>query len=260
MHQGLLASRIGVAPGAITRIELFRVPLSYNTARALFACLDINPKWAATGKGTATGYVQLPSAAALRVPENALFSDVFYNYLARFFDEKTPDSKSEIVLRHQRAIVNSRVVKQWFRDVPDGLVGELEKAISKAWSDITANCPREDPRRVLQRRLWYEQFVETFEARAADAKASAGQNQSKESLDIWPGVSDNPPVSRKIRSLQELIGALRARTKLRGQKAALARSLEVTRQAVDQWLSGNAKPSAEITFKLLQWVEQQERQ
>jgi transcriptional regulator with XRE-family HTH domain len=75
-----------------------------------------------------------------------------------------------------------------------------------------------------------------------------------------PGISDSVRVSKQIRSLPELMIALRERTKLRGQKAALARDLKVTRQAIDQWLSGNAKPSAEIMFELLKRVEQQERQ
>jgi len=54
-----------------------------------------------------------------------------------------------------------------------------------------------------------------------------------------------------------LIAKLREKTKMRGQKAALARELKITRQAVDQWLSGNSKPTAETTLKLLHWVEQQ---
>ena len=40
----------------------------------------------------------------------------------------------------------------------------------------------------------------------------------------------------------------------RGQKVALAAHCKVSRQAVDQWLSGEAKPSADLTFKLLNWV------
>ena len=79
-------------------------------------------------------------------------------------------------------------------------------------------------------------------------------------LDIGFSMVDKGGVKRKFSSLSDLMVALRERTKLRGQKAALARELKISRQAVDQWLDGTAKPSAEATFALLNWVEQQERQ
>jgi transcriptional regulator with XRE-family HTH domain len=58
------------------------------------------------------------------------------------------------------------------------------------------------------------------------------------------------------------VGALlqRARAHLvrRGSQARLARDLCVTRQAVSNWLSGNAAPSAEAALRLLQWVGAEE--
>lgn len=62
---------------------------------------------------------------------------------------------------------------------------------------------------------------------------------------------------KEIRSLSELLDAVRRLTKARGKKVELARFVGVTRQAVDQWLSGLAKPSAETTFALLDWVRKQ---
>lgn len=91
-------------------------------------------------------------------------------------------------------------------------------------------------------------------------KAPPASKVSKEMLDIQRGPSDSSGVKTKIRSLPELLKALRERTKLRGQKAALARHCEVSRQAVDQWFSGSAKPSAEATFRAIDWVQSPERQ
>lgn len=90
---------------------------------------------------------------------------------------------------------------------------------------------------------------------AKDTTEQAILSKSQLLLDISFGLMDSCGVKREIGSLSELMNALRERTKDRGRKAALARELNVSRQAVDQWLAGNAKPSAETTFALLNWVK-----
>jgi transcriptional regulator with XRE-family HTH domain len=90
------------------------------------------------------------------------------------------------------------------------------------------------------------------------SQRAKSKEASKVMLDNTVDVVDNEGVKRKIRSLSDLISELRKRTKVRGQKAALARHAKVTRQAVDQWLSGNSKPSAKTMFLLLKWVERPE--
>jgi transcriptional regulator with XRE-family HTH domain len=83
---------------------------------------------------------------------------------------------------------------------------------------------------------------------------------SKEGLDKSAAMPHDADASMKINSLPKLIGKLKKLTKVRGQKAALAKKFNVSRQAVDQWLSGDAKPSAETTFALLNWAEEREGQ
>lgn len=56
-----------------------------------------------------------------------------------------------------------------------------------------------------------------------------------------------------------LLKRLQAATQERGQKAALAKHLDVLPQMVSQWLSGTREPGGETTLRLLHWVEQQER-
>jgi DNA-binding transcriptional regulator YiaG len=60
--------------------------------------------------------------------------------------------------------------------------------------------------------------------------------------------------------LPKLIERLKRATATRGKKSALAEWLGVHRQCVTDWLSGKQEPGGEITLRLLQWVEQQERQ
>ena len=241
--------------------------MKYGIARKILSYLPINPHWAATGKGLPKGYIVLPSAEELKVSENALFSDVFMNVLLPSFKNEDVDFQLAMLLRYHRGLQMASLVRKAFRDVPDNQIGEFRKNLERFIFGFLAKGPEDDPKIVLQRQLWYKNSARFFESPNAEQPHvteetgdECGQNKSKDALDNMPGISDSVRVSKQIRSLPELMIALRERTKLRGQKAALARELKVTRQAIDQWLSGNAKPSAEITFELLKRVEQQERQ
>lgn len=60
--------------------------------------------------------------------------------------------------------------------------------------------------------------------------------------------------------MQKFLERLKKATSQRGQQTALADFLGVHRVSVSKWLSGKKEPGGEITLKMLQWVEQQERQ
>jgi transcriptional regulator with XRE-family HTH domain len=91
-----------------------------------------------------------------------------------------------------------------------------------------------------------------FELFGSDSEAG-DVDDMKVSLDIAPAFSQSAGV-KEIRSLSELLNQVRRLTAARGRKAELAKALDVSRQAVDQWLSEATKPSAETTFALLAWV------
>jgi hypothetical protein len=81
---------------------------------------------------------------------------------------------------------------------------------------------------------------------------------SEKSLLTYVVSSDN------IGAMQDQMLKLRARlikaTVRRGQKAALAKWLKVPMSSISPWLAGRKQPSGETALRLLQWVEQQERQ
>jgi len=83
---------------------------------------------------------------------------------------------------------------------------------------------------------------------------TADDYSCEEILDVWREVAINDGVKTKVLSLPDLLNQLRKKTEKRGQKSALARKLKVSRQAVDQWLSGKSKPSADATLELLKLV------
>lgn len=101
---------------------------------------------------------------------------------------------------------------------------------------------------------------------AAQEKENASQPQSrigiKKSKLIVDTLSDPgrmAGVTSETGYWEALVKRVRAFTSALGQKAQLARELNTTRQAVNKWLSGTGAPSAEITLRLLNWVNQQEQ-
>lgn len=61
-------------------------------------------------------------------------------------------------------------------------------------------------------------------------------------------------------SLPELITRLETATLVRGSRAALMRELGLSSARLSQWLSGRRKPDAEMTLRLLAWVQAAEAQ
>jgi transcriptional regulator with XRE-family HTH domain len=263
-----LADRIGVTPGVITRIELGRIPLKYDLAKDLFKELSVNPLWVATGQGEPKQRVSLPSTTALRLSGDALFSEVFFFKLLPLFQTEGPDSKSEIVLRYQRGHLNANRVKLWFTHfVPDGQVREFEEKLDSFLRTFSRDVSMEDPLRRLQRDIWYSNLVEDIKAKIAAGVLSSksspvaelpktGNGENEVILDNAPLVGNTDAV-KEIKSLPELIRQLKKLTNARGLKSDLARSCKVSRQAVDQWFSGSAKPSAETLFDLFEWLRKQ---
>jgi len=94
----------------------------------------------------------------------------------------------------------------------------------------------------------------TAEKRSRDA----GQKKGQLSVDISAGSDILPAMSSGSGHWEALGKRLSAVTSARGAKAQLARELKVTRQAVDNWLSNKSAPSAELTLRLLHWVQQAE--
>jgi len=73
-------------------------------------------------------------------------------------------------------------------------------------------------------------------------------------------VSGNANLPHLKSPLAQLLERLNQATVAKGRKAELAKHLKAPRPCVSDWLSGKRKPSGETTLRLLQWVEQQERQ
>jgi transcriptional regulator with XRE-family HTH domain len=84
-------------------------------------------------------------------------------------------------------------------------------------------------------------------------------NKGQESVDKDDGSFQSPSVSKSHPvNFPDLIRRLANLTSTRGRKVALAREYGVSRQAVDNWLSGKSKPKSETLLRLLEWVQAEE--
>lgn len=251
-----LADRVGVTPGIITRIELGRIPLKYDVAVTIFSELGINPFWAATGDGVPKQKLHLPDITYLKLPKNSLFSEVFFKEILPMFKREGPDPQSEIVLRYQLGHGNANLVKLWFTHfVPDGKVRELDKKLNEVWAPFGKLAWVEDPKRRLQRDIWYSQLVESIKAKIAaeteKAKNSKLTNVSShanlESVNQWQALK------RRIRKVAA--GP--------GEKSALTKYLGVELTQLSRWLSDSdsaPEPGADKALKMLLWVQKREGQ
>jgi len=95
--------------------------------------------------------------------------------------------------------------------------------------------------------------IEAQEQESKRGPRKTPRTKSKEPLDTPKLRPYIVGVKNNIRSLKDLVAHLRKVTAPRGSKAALAREFHVTRQAVNQWLSGESAPSADIAIRLQHW-------
>lgn len=222
LSQAELAQRVGITRNQIANIEAKRVSLKFGIAMDICKTIDVSPQWLFDGSGPQKRRVESKDPVSGESLEIHARSETFSGIWAAFGEH----------FLHITAWPERLVAGQ-------GNEGQSADKLSESYRGPVMQ-PIED---------WHK----------SNTTGTKANNKSKQALDIARRLMDKEPVSSKIRSLPELLKKLRLLTKVRGLKADLARTCNVSRQAVNQWLTENSKPSAETTFMLLKWVEKQER-
>jgi transcriptional regulator with XRE-family HTH domain len=221
LNQAELAQRVGITRNQLANIEAKRVTLKFGVAMDICKAIEVSPQWLYDGSGPQKLNVEFKDPVTGMGLEIHALSETFSGIWAAF-------GKIFLDLTGWR----ERVI------AGQGHEGQSAEKLSASYSG---------PPRVA--------IGDWHKGSASDAKAN---NKSKRGLDIEMRLPDKETVKPKIRTLSELLKILRALTKKRGAKADLARCCNVTRQAVNQWLSENSKPSADAMLLLLNWVEVQQ--
>jgi DNA-binding phage protein len=111
----------------------------------------------------------------------------------------------------------------------------------------------------LQSDQAYGAKIQALAAAMARAKQSAALENCKLEIDSIRGDDRLLDVTSETGYWKALVKRVRALTSAPGEQARLARDLDTTRQAVNRWLSEKGTASAEVTLRLLHWVERQEQ-
>jgi hypothetical protein len=154
---------------------------------------------------------------------------------------------------------------------------EIEKLVSRAetvLSEQTKSIARRAEIRDLQpgadlspmgmERVWQEEILEQGAADRADVDAQLREAvfgspfnvEFENELAIVSGFDDKSAM-HPVAAPEDLIAEILRLTEERGAKAKLARFLQVSRQRLNEWLSGRSKPSARYLLLLLNWTRTQ---
>ena len=244
----------GIDADTCRNVEQGRAPLRYNTAAAFLMFAKVGALWLATGEGEQESIIPLPSLKSLGLPEDALFVEVFDRHIRPHWVSDIGDDTEAGQLTH---IARAHHLERWFHAnnlaawsrnewlprVPDSKLAEFSRKLRNAAEAAVSQYPPVSPDEYLERRT-------------ALATLDADYDAKKILTDVV--LTDN------IAAMQDQMLKLRARlikaTVRRGQKAALAKWLKVPTSSISPWLAGRKQPSGDTTLRLLQWVEQQERQ
>ena len=234
LSQEELAKEVNFSRNQIANVEAMRVPLKAGLAMALYNQLLVNPSWLARGIGVAVFTDQSWSRLIMGdFDPDMLFSRFFAEKLSRIFEPM------------DRLISRRSGQAEWWEK--EGLSAVASAAKTPESLKLLAKIEKEQKAIV--------KMVQSTKEIEEEIKQSAGQ----ELLDSGKSLPQSADVQNKFRTFGELLDHLRKITKPHGAKAELARRFKVSRQAVDQWLRGEAKPSAEIAIELQHWMPRLEK-
>jgi len=272
--QSDLAGLIGITRNQIASIEIARATLPFGVALKVADALGINLRWLAEGIPPASlfltfghsswhGEIAADLLQKTRPEHNFLVE--YKSWLRDFFHRKF----SEIETHFEKDFPKSK-----FKDianlmVPSGatagsrksILSNLEPVLNEEMSKLPPLLQYELAMKIgrlcVEFRTEYKDAIESFASSISPlARESAARRQNsfgQSMLDKSKRSPHTAGVQDEICDLKGLIERLKKVTAPRGAKAALAREFKVTRQAVNQWLSGESNPSADIAIRLQYW-------
>ena len=271
--QSDFAFQLHISRDQLAGIECYRTPLKYVIAWQIRFVFGLNLSWLEHGFAMPNGADSdiWPAPETLKNP-HCLFSEIADYMWSDEYAKTHPAILEDVPAgrlnpsEHRSALLSFLVddLAAWFARASDGETLNLYSLLLKTSEDFLGALPKESAEKIKKRHsqlIWDTMRIGAAKrllGKIPQYSKAASSPEGKAGLDNTAALPHDADVI-PIRSLSELISKLHKLTKVRGQKAAIARECKVSRQAVDQWLSGNAKPSAEATFVLLNWVRENER-
>lgn len=257
--QSDFAAQIGITKDKLVSIEYGRTPLRYKTGVDLCEVFGVNADWIVTGQGEMRGGA--PILWEIEFPfehyEKKLFSEVFdlapniFQPVKRVFglvEGPTPGFNAEAYLL--------RKVPRWFSKQKFRTPLEAER-FARSVNDFAEEALQSLVYKGMASQKRLSQLKAEHEAAKRKAtQVLAGTPSSKDIIDKEKPADTVAGVRLKVPTWIQLKKDIARFTAERGEKAALAAELGVSRQVLGNWLSDDAQgaPNAELTLRLLDWV------
>jgi DNA-binding XRE family transcriptional regulator len=256
--QADFSKAIGISKSKLVCIEYGHTPLRYKIGVDLCWVFDVNASWLVTGNGEMHG-----GAPGLWISEfplenhaTQLFTEVYdrnprlFVHTTRIFGlQEGPTAGFEpekYLLKKtsrwfERVKFKTRLEAEHFARAINDFAEQKLQALQRSGVAIP---------KIISREITKHNIGGIHPARQVP---NEGEIKCKSMLDTLNPLLQSGGVQNDIRNLKGLIARLKRVTAPRGAKAALAREFKVTRQAVNQWLSGESNPSADIAIRLQYW-------
>jgi transcriptional regulator with XRE-family HTH domain len=233
-----MVNMTGYSMSTISGVENEHDVPSKRLRQLLIERLDLNEEWLKSGRGQIFNESQQTALAKIITDETKIYSPA---------EQNIRNDKDFVAVINKLRIMPHSERKQHLvamHRTLDSLVKLDKKSHSKKSED--------EKHRDEMNRLFAELLVANAEDHLSKTAASQKKPLTNEAKTL---------TNEAVQSiLPKLIQRLKRATEARGSKSELAAWLGVHRQSVTDWLSGKQEPGGETTLKLLQWVEQQERQ
>jgi hypothetical protein len=234
------------------------MPLKYSVAAKLLRVFNINPSWLADGNGRISIGVNIPTLKESDIPKEALFSEVFANYLKHIVSKQIAAIQSSPAYKYGEHLYSSdpsgrlaaeelliTEIRSWIGTVRGANLNKLVNNIRFAALGLLDESGIDaEPAATVKHRL-----AEMEKARA---------RLEKRRTYLTEAASDDRTAEVKL-LLPNLLKRLNEHTSEPGKKSELAEFLGAPLASVSRWLSGDREPGGEVTLKMLHWVQLQER-
>lgn len=234
------ALSIHIGSERLAAYEAGRSRLPYVVFKSIANRYNLSPLWLAEEKG-GPQFKNLANDADFigYISRTALFSEVYDCHMADAVRDKFEASARYFEEGAQKFIDLLGKLK----NIPKGYEQRVSKLLKKHGFDRALIKAM----RNLKKETHLREVLETKLLSIHESKPTVDNSTRSDIVN---------PVSAKIRTWKTLREQLATATSERGVKVQLATDLGVSRQAVNNWLNGSGAPSADLTLRLLQWVEQ----
>lgn len=263
--QSVFALEVGVTRNKLASIEYGTTPLRYGLAARICRRYKISRLWLAKGVGSPQMDWDLGKDVEDNIPHKMLFSRAFSQFLE-------PAMSAELVnfLKFDDLVGATQIIVppanvplgrhlEWFTEMAfRSAVASVPAAMRAAFCDAVIESINS------LGTVYSSKLNEQVPLYASVGKVSSPSDPSEvigegkimqyaegqALLDKSAAMAHSPDV-QSLKSVPDLVARLKKLSKKFGSKAALARKLDVSRQAVDQWLNGKTTPSTDIAIKVM---------